>query len=96
MWADIKSSANTDSSLTLSMSFSMSTSQDSGLPSGHLFVTPALTVKFSETRIISYNTSSCSADEDTIITWALGKDAGNLKSFTLKAYTDITDSEVRS
>jgi hypothetical protein len=73
----------------------MSTSPNPDLPSGHLLVTPALTVKFSETTVTSYNMSKCEAEVDTIITWTLGKNSGNLKSFTLKAYSDVKDSEVR-
>jgi len=94
--ASLKANSNHDESLTLTTRFSLKTSGDSGLPSGHLIVTPSLTVKFSETRVISYNLTECKAHSDTIITWSLGDDGTNLNSFTLKAYGDIVGSEVAS
>jgi hypothetical protein len=92
--ASVKASSNHDESLTLTTHFSLKTSEDLGLPSGHLIVTPSLTVKFSETRVISYNMTECASHSDTIITWSLGDDGTNLNSFTLKAYGDIVGAEV--
>jgi len=90
--ATLKASNNHDDSLTLTTKFSLKTSAE--LPSGHLVVTPALTVKFSETRDISFNITECESHNDTIITWSLGDGGPNLNSFTLKAYNDIADAEV--
>eukprot|EP00045_Choanoeca_perplexa_P006861 m.59743 g.59743 ORF g.59743 m.59743 type:complete len:2336 (-) comp13823_c0_seq5:1666-8673(-) len=92
--ATVKASGNKDSSATITTQFTLSTSRDYGVPSGHLFVTPSLTVKFSETRVITYNLTRCQAGADTIITWALGQDGNNLNSFTLKSYNDIKSSEI--
>ena len=91
--ASLKSTKNHGSGTTLTTKFTMKTSKDSGLPSGHLILTPALTIKFAETREISYNLTACEAESKTIITWALGG-ASNVNAFTLKGYDDIADLEV--
>ena len=92
--ASLKAESNYDSSITLTTRFYLKTSEESGLPSGHLVITPSLTVKFSETRLISYNLTECKSQSDTIITWSLGDDGTSLNSFTLKAYDDIVGAEV--
>jgi hypothetical protein len=93
MKATLHGRSNHDEGLILSTHFSLKTSQDTGLPSGHLIVTPSLTVKFSETRAISYNLTECKSHSETIITWALESSA-NTNSFNLKGQNDIIESEV--
>jgi hypothetical protein len=93
MKAKLSEDDNSDEDLILSTHFSLKTSQDTGLPSGHLVVTPSLTVKFSETRVISYNLTECKSHSETIITWALESNA-NTNSFNLKGQNDIIESEV--
>lgn len=93
MKATLSGDSNHDEGLILSTHFSLKTSQDTGLPSGHLIVTPSLTVKFSETRVISYNLTECKSQSETVITWALEGHA-NTNSFNLKGQNDIIESEV--
>ena len=93
MRATLKASRNKDSSLTLSTTYTLQTSTDPGTPSNHVFLTPILNVKYSETANIQFNVSNCSATRDNIITWSLTAQ-DNVNAFSINTYMDVKFMEV--
>ncbi|EDQ86327.1 uncharacterized protein MONBRDRAFT_11172 [Monosiga brevicollis MX1] len=94
MSADVKASLNGDDSVTFATTISVQTSDDLGSPSGHMFITPALTVRYIETREVLFNASACSTEVIEKVTWSLGDSGSNTNSFTIKMYADIRDAEI--
>eukprot|EP00730_Choanoeca_flexa_P018867 TRINITY_DN9198_c0_g1_i1.p1 TRINITY_DN9198_c0_g1~~TRINITY_DN9198_c0_g1_i1.p1 ORF type:complete len:939 (+),score=215.95 TRINITY_DN9198_c0_g1_i1:555-3371(+) len=89
--AEIRAHGNHDNTATVTTRFTLQTSDDEGLPSGHVFVTPVLTVVYALTDVISV--VNCSVNKNRITTWSLnGKQ--NTRSFSIKTYNDIKLSEI--
>ncbi|EDQ84448.1 uncharacterized protein MONBRDRAFT_12796 [Monosiga brevicollis MX1] len=92
--ADIEGKKNRDDSVTFTTTISIQTSEDLGVPSSPVFVTPALTVKYTETKEVIFDMDACDVSIIDKVTWSLDDKSKNTNSFTIKLYGDIKDAEI--